>query len=179
MSIYFGNLSITDLERRTGWSFTEAERIWLDAHRQDSASIRLDEDYFHIFDIPFCIITSPKAQDYLVDLLVEKNKESISKEPLRILLAGETEWEKEDRKRREEREEMERDPNQRWMKKWHLKVPINDDMDYLCFFNTIHTGYENIPSDINGSFWIERDADGLHGYAELDWNIRQGWEKAQ
>jgi len=57
--MYLGNLTIEQLSKRTGWEFSESELKWLNEHRQDNATVRMDSGKFHIFDMPFCIYASP------------------------------------------------------------------------------------------------------------------------
>ena len=44
MAIYLGNQTISDLERRTGYVFSDEDRKWLESHRQDLAEIDFESD---------------------------------------------------------------------------------------------------------------------------------------
>ena len=50
MAIYLGNQTISDLERRTGYVFSDEDRKWLESHRQDKADVEYNSDKFHIFE---------------------------------------------------------------------------------------------------------------------------------
>lgn len=56
MGIYLGNVKINELEKRLECEFSDEDRIWLEEHRSDQCE--LAKHSFHIYDIPFCIITS-------------------------------------------------------------------------------------------------------------------------
>ena len=43
--IYLGNQTISDLEIRTGYNFSEEDRKWLELHRQNEADIKFNEVY--------------------------------------------------------------------------------------------------------------------------------------
>lgn len=169
--IAFGNLSIKELERRTGWTFSEEDQKWLESYRQDDANITAYSEKFHIFDIPFEIRASASIKTKLMTIL---NKYEKSKEPLRIGFVSETEKQKiaGEKKILEEKEEQARrnDPKSIWLVKWHMLVPVKasvnnriHDLYYGCFINTYTTGLNNIPDSINGTAWIEKGDEGLRG----------------
>ena len=60
MSIYLGNLTIEQIERRLGIEFSEAERGELKSTRQENAS-NISSDKWHCFDIPFMIVCGSYA----------------------------------------------------------------------------------------------------------------------
>ena len=179
MAIYLGNQTISDLERRTGYKFSEEDRKWLEFHRQNEADIKFDSDKFHIFDIPFSIHASSNISDYLLKLLMKYEEQSPSKEQLQFSVIKETEEEKEKRLKKE-KEEQEwqnklNNPNSVWNIKWHMLVPVDikymdviRNLYYGCFINTYTKGRNNIPNIINGKATIYLDEEGFHGRFSLD-----------
>lgn len=178
MSIAFGNLSIKELEQRTGWSFSTEDRKWLESHRQDVADVKVHSEKFHIFDAPFHIEADIGIKSKLMEILLKYENATPSKEPLQIGFIKETEKEKERRlkKEAEEKERKERDenPSSVWNVKWHMMIPVvvdfngkKYDLYYGCFINTYTTGKMNIPKTITGTAWIERREEGLYGRFEL------------
>jgi len=176
MAIYLGNLTISDLERRTGYVFSDEDRKWLESHRQDDANIKFDSNKFHIFDLPFEIFASQKISDYLLKLLMKYEEIKPSKEQLQFAVVKETEEQKERRLKKEKEEKEWQDklnnPNSVWNVKWHMLVPVRlksletgseCDMLYWCFINTYTTGRNNIPEIIDGTANILLDEEGFHG----------------
>lgn len=177
MAIYLGNQTISDLERRTGYKFSEEDRKWLEFHRQNEADIKFDSDKFHIFDIPFAIHSSSNISDYLLKLLTKYEEQSPSKEQLQFSVIKETEEEKEKRLKKEKEEQEWQDklnnPNSIWNVKWHMLVPLDIkdrgiNLYYGCFVNTYTKGRNNIPDIINGKATIYRNEEGSHGRFTLD-----------
>ena len=168
IQVFFGNLTVKQLEERTGWEFSKEDYEWLDSHRQDNATVRSDGNSFHIFDLPFLIDVAPSIKDELLTILTKENNRIESKEAVQITVATETEEEKRERERRRKEEEEKRDPNIRWLKKWNLNVPVSEGLSYTCFINTEHIGHDTIPDEITGSFWARMDEEGLHGTFQLD-----------
>ena len=165
--MYFGNLTIDDLERRECIEFSDDDKKWLEEHRQDNATVRSDSDKFHIFDLPFMAVVAPSA---FAEFLRSLGKYSFTKECFQIAKAVETEEERLQKILERERKEFEKkkaDPNQHWLKKWMLTIPV-EDREYHFFINTEHIGYNTIPNDIKGEFVIYRNYDGLHGHFTLD-----------
>ena len=161
--LFLGNQTIQQLEERTGWTFSDEEREWLTAHRQDNATVRRDSDRFHIFDIPFYIQMGLGAEEEIKSICQSKGA---SKETLMGGVASETEEEKWEKKReamRIESQKKKADPNKKWLAKWHMTIPIGEGYEYGLFVNTPHKGYMNIPENINGTFWVKYDEEGLHG----------------
>lgn len=69
--IYFGNLTVEDIERRTGITFSEKHKEYLKEHRQERVnSTPLKEGYWHCYDLPFMFMASDEttAKKY-VDML--------------------------------------------------------------------------------------------------------------
>lgn len=180
MSIHLGNQTISDLERRTGYIFSDKDIRWLESHRQDSTDIKFDSDKFHIFDIPFEIHVAEPISDYLVKLLTKYEEIQPSKEQLQIAVIKETD---EQRKNRLEKERKEKEwqntlhnPNAVWNIKWHMLVPVRlihyngseqNNLYYWCFINTYTTGRDNIPEIIDGTANILLDELGFHGKFKL------------
>lgn len=185
MGISFGNLTIAELEKRTGWTFSSDDRKWLENHRQEKTDIDPNKEEFHIFDIPFSICMSTLIKSKLINLLNKYNNKNQSKEPFQLSVRSETEKEREIRESKEkelkERQDRLNDPQSVWMVKWHMYVPVrakrisdNKEFDLLygCFINTFYKGYVNIPKDssnyIKGNMTISRDEDGFRGRFSLD-----------
>lgn len=55
MEISFGNLNVTDFEKRLGIQFSEEDKQWIRESRQEDVSIRLAPGKLHIFDLPFSV----------------------------------------------------------------------------------------------------------------------------
>ena len=176
MSIYLGNETISDLERRTGYVFSSEDRKWLESHRQDEANIKFDSDKFHIFDLPFEIHAAESISDYLLNLLMKHEKVTPSKEQLQFATVKETEEQKEKRLEKERKEKEWQDtlhnPNAVWNVKWDMLVPVTvvdtetkreSECYYGCFINTYTTGRDNIPDIVNGHAHIMLDERGVHG----------------
>ena len=173
MGLAFGNLTIRELEKRTGWTFSDDDRKWLEDHRQELAEVDPNKEEFHIFDVPFGIAISASIKTKLIDMLTKYNNEHASKEPLQISVRSETTKEREIREKKEQeekdRKEKLEDPKSIWNRKWYMfvsvKVKIRDrlvDLYYDCFINTYTTGKDNLPTMIEGTAWIEKDEEGLH-----------------
>lgn len=80
----FGNLTISQLEERIGYTLEEQDRCWINEHIQQSAQ-NIQKDKLHIFDMPFSIIVGSEIQDELVKILVKYNNKKPFKEALQIL----------------------------------------------------------------------------------------------
>ena len=100
IQVFFGNLTVKQLEERTGWEFSKEDYEWLNSHRQDNATVRSDGNSFHIFDLPFLIDVAPSIKDELLTILTKENNRVESKEAVQITVATETEEEKRERERR-------------------------------------------------------------------------------
>lgn len=85
MSIFLGNLTIDDMENRTGVKFPVELREMLEQSHQDEAS-NVAEGKWHCFDIPFFMVCGgrPMAQR-VYDLL--KADAGKFKQPLQIGLS--------------------------------------------------------------------------------------------
>lgn len=83
MSICLGNLSVDEIEKRTGIVFSDEHKKYMNEHRQTAVNnTPLKEGFWHGFDIPFMLMTSDKATAMkYVDMLSEydwaKSKECL------------------------------------------------------------------------------------------------------
>lgn len=171
MYVYLGNLTIDELEKRTGYKLSNRDRAWLEDHRQDIADVKFDSDKFHIFDIPFCIQCAEPIYKELIELLKKYDDIRASDERLSIVCVTETDEQKKQRLEKEQKEKEAKDrkenPNSIWNLKWHMSVPVQlvdgRQVYYDCFINTYTRGYVNIPKIVTGKGWIKKDLEGLHG----------------
>ena len=174
MYVYFGNVSIEEFIKRTGYDLSNEDIKILKAHRQDNTSIDINSNNFHIFDMPFHINVSPSFKEQLIDILTKYENVTPSKEPLSISVIEETEKEKEKRIKREQEEKLRKErnenPNSIWNIKWHMLVPViidGKEFYYGCFINTYTKGKANIPDTIHGNAYIYKDEEGFHGTFNL------------
>jgi hypothetical protein len=84
MNIYLGNLSIDEIEKRSGVNFPEKLRDYMEPRRQEAAS-NVEKGKWHCFDIPFVLVcgdmeTATEIYSHL------KEFSSDFKEPLQISL---------------------------------------------------------------------------------------------
>lgn len=62
MNIYFGNLSVEQIEKRTGITLMDEHREYMEKHRQEAVNdTPLEVGAWHCFDIPFIVMTSDKT----------------------------------------------------------------------------------------------------------------------
>ena len=164
--IYLGNLTVDQFIQRTGYKLSNEDRRWLEAHRSNNATIRSDNSAFHIFDLPFSIHVSKNLIDQLMSKLRVYESVQPSNEPLQVVTVNDSAEEQREREAsayERKQQELRVNPNNVWNVKWHMMVKVNDNLFYRCFINTYTKGYMNIPSTIDGSFWIERSSNGLRG----------------
>lgn len=71
MGIYLGNLSVEQIEKRTGITLSKEHRDYMKEHRQEAVNdTPIADGAWHGFDIPFMIMTSNKATaEYYRDML--------------------------------------------------------------------------------------------------------------
>ena len=65
--IYLGNLSVEDIERRTGITFNDEHRKYMKEHRQlEVNSTPIKKGFWHGFYLPFMVMTSDRetAKEY-------------------------------------------------------------------------------------------------------------------
>lgn len=165
--LYLGNLSIDDLENRTGYQFSPKDRSWLEQHKSDNATITYASNKFHIFDVPFCIHISGAIYKEFYNLLLTYEKQHRSKVTVQLVCISETNEEERKRFEYDAYLEKQQDPNSIWNVKWHMLVPISDEIYCRCFINTFTTGLNNVPTIINGNGKIYYDDSGFHGFGIL------------
>lgn len=85
MNIMLGNLTVPEIERRTGVEFSDELRKLMHETHQNRAE-NIEDGKWHCFDIPFMIVCGgmPLAQKIYDQL---KSKSPIFKEPLQIAIA--------------------------------------------------------------------------------------------
>ena len=71
-TIKLGNLSISQFEERTKVKLSAKDVKWLNEHRQQSARA-INDDEFHIFDIPFRFICGLEIYEDLLKMLRKYN----------------------------------------------------------------------------------------------------------
>jgi len=73
MGIYLGNLSIEDIEKRTGITLSDEHKKYMNEHRQMEVNhTPIKKGFWHGFDIPFMVMTSDEetAREYMEMLSV-------------------------------------------------------------------------------------------------------------
>lgn len=86
MSLYLGNVSVEEIEQRTGITLSDDDREYLKEHRQHEInSVKIEQGRWHCFDIPFSFNTGDEetAEFYLA--MFRKYDWSQCKEPLQIV----------------------------------------------------------------------------------------------
>lgn len=86
MSIYLGNLSIDEIEKRSGVEFSREFKEYMEPRRQENAS-NIATGKWHCFDIPFVLVcgdmeTATEVYGYL------KEFSSSFKEQMQISISG-------------------------------------------------------------------------------------------
>lgn len=86
MNIYLGNLSIEEIEKRSGVDFPEELKDYMSTRKQESAS-DVKQGEWHCFDIPFLLVcggmeTATEIHNHL------KGFSSDFKEPLQITVSN-------------------------------------------------------------------------------------------
>lgn len=73
MMIYLGNLSVQQIEERTGITLSDTDREYMNANRQEEVNnTALKKGKWHCFDMPFMIMThDKKTADTYRDMLME------------------------------------------------------------------------------------------------------------
>lgn len=80
-----GNLSIRELEDRTGWKLSENDFNYLKEHRQYNAQ-NIAKDKLHIFDLPFVVLCGEDIVDKVVEILKSYEDKQTSKQQLQIAI---------------------------------------------------------------------------------------------
>lgn len=72
MGIHLGNLSVEQIEKRTGITLSNEHREYMKAHRQEAVNnVPIAYGAWHCFDIPFIIMTGDKeTAEYYRDMLL-------------------------------------------------------------------------------------------------------------
>ncbi len=83
MMIYLGNLSVSQLESRTGITLSEADRAFMGANRQENTT-PLEIGKWHCYDIPFLIMTHDRQTAITYRDMLMKYDWSICREQLQI-----------------------------------------------------------------------------------------------
>ena len=84
MSIYLGNLSIEEIELRSGVEFPQELKDYMADKKQESAS-NIAEGKWHCFDIPFVLVCGGRSMaENIYKYLAPMSKDF--KEPLQIAL---------------------------------------------------------------------------------------------
>lgn len=61
MNIFLGNLSVSQIESRTGITLSDSDREYMNANRQEKVNdTKLETGKWHCFDMPFMIMTHDK-----------------------------------------------------------------------------------------------------------------------
>ena len=82
--IFLGNLSIEEIEKRTGIILNDKDREYMKAHRQENVSVPLESGAWHGFDFPFCITASDKETAKVYADMLSAYDWTKCKEPLKI-----------------------------------------------------------------------------------------------
>ena len=85
MMIYLGNLSVKQIEERTGITLSDTDREYMNTNRQEEVNnTALKKGKWHCFDMPFMIVTHDKKTADIYKKLFEKYDWSTCREVLRI-----------------------------------------------------------------------------------------------
>lgn len=85
MMIYLGNLSVNQIEKRTGITLSDADRAYMSARRQEEVNdTELEKGKWHCFDIPFMIMTHDKQTADIIREMLMKYDWSTCREALQI-----------------------------------------------------------------------------------------------
>lgn len=86
MSIYLGDVSVEQIEHRTGITLSDEDREYLKAHRQHKINnTKIERGCWHCFDIPFSFNAGDEeTAGFYLDMF-KKYDWSQCKEPLQIV----------------------------------------------------------------------------------------------
>lgn len=179
MGFCLGNLTVQDFLKRTGYKMSQHDIDWLEAHRQNNADVRYNSEGFHIFDLPFCVYIPEHLFDDVYKILKKYEDETPAQESCALCRVEITEKDKqeearkvEENKRKQEWESTKLNPNQPWLVKYHMLVPVKVkdtynnyiELFYWCFINThIKCKYADIPKMPKGKAYVYINEKGLHG----------------
>ena len=75
-SVYLGDLSIAQIEKNHGFSFTDEEREYLKQTQHHNASFKDGETGWHMFDIPkFLAISKGEVGRKVLDIFMAHNSD--------------------------------------------------------------------------------------------------------
>lgn len=83
VTISFGNVLISQFEKRVKTKFNEEDKKWLEEHRTDLANG--EKGKFHIFDKPFKIEACETIVEELVTILSKYNEEKVFAENVSVV----------------------------------------------------------------------------------------------
>lgn len=85
MTIYLGDLTVEQIEKRTGIELTEADREYLKENHQAAVNDReIEHGKWHCFDLPFMLMTGDKDTAIIYRDMLTKYDWTKCKEPLQI-----------------------------------------------------------------------------------------------
>lgn len=86
MSIYLGDVSVEEIEQRTGILLSDEDKEYLKAHRQHKINnTKIEQGCWHCFDIPFSFNAGDEeTAEFYLDMF-KKYDWSQCKEPLQIV----------------------------------------------------------------------------------------------
>lgn len=88
--IYLGDLSVEQIEQRTGLTFSDEDKAHMKEHRQHEVnSKKIEKGHWHCFDIPFAIMTGDKETAEQYREMLSKYDWSKCRESLQICWGGE------------------------------------------------------------------------------------------
>lgn len=82
--IFLGNLSIEEIEKRTGIILNDKDREYMKSHRQENVSVPLESGAWHGYDMPFMIMTGDKNTAEMYNNMLSAYDWSKCKEALQI-----------------------------------------------------------------------------------------------
>ena len=182
--VYFGNLSVNDLESRLGIQISNKDKCFLESVWVDkTADVRYNTGTIHIYDLPFCIQCSKDIFTKVKNIMQKYSDDFQFLEPLQIIEVGKTK-EDEDNERREAKRKKEKeifakktkDPNKRWLAKYIVEVPIpvkletgeTYKMPVEVMINMNLLGFNNAPKYITGKGYLLKDDRGWYSEVYVD-----------
>jgi len=83
MSIFLGNLTVSQIENRMGISLTEDEKTTLNSMRQEKAE-NIENGKWHCFDLPFMLVCGDKQTAEKVARIFQAHDLSHVREALQV-----------------------------------------------------------------------------------------------
>lgn len=84
MEIYLGNLTVDQIEKRTGITLSDDDREFMKSNRQENVSIPLEEGKWHCYDIPLMLMTRDIKTAIIYKDMLTKYDWSSCREALQI-----------------------------------------------------------------------------------------------